>query len=109
MANEDHFRDDTKMIRLIDANELRKEFEWLESVVNGCSKAEVRDTIQRIDNAPTVDAVEVVHGEWRLVGVDAGKKTAVAECSVCDAVFEVPLSSLALNYNHCPTCGADMR
>ena len=49
--------------RLIDANALRSEFEWLESVVNGCSKAEVRDTIQRIDNAPTVDAVELPKGK----------------------------------------------
>ena len=46
--------------RLIDANALKSEFEWLKSVVNESSKDEVMDVMQRIDNAPTVDAVEVV-------------------------------------------------
>lgn len=46
--------------RLIDADALKSEFEWLKSVVNESSKDEVQDTIQRIENAPTVDAVEVV-------------------------------------------------
>lgn len=46
--------------RLIDANTLKSEFEWLKSVVNESSKDEVMDVMQRIDNAPTVDAVEVV-------------------------------------------------
>lgn len=48
----------TKMGRVIDADELIKEFEWLESVVY--EKNRVQDAIQRIKNAPTVDAVEVV-------------------------------------------------
>lgn len=42
---------------LISKNALLKEFEWLLSVVNESSKDEVRDTIQRINNAPAVDAV----------------------------------------------------
>ena len=46
--------------RLIDANALKSEFEWLKSVVNESSKDEVMDVMQRIDNAPTVEAVEVV-------------------------------------------------
>ena len=46
--------------RMIDANALKSEFEWLKSVVNESSKGEVMDVMQRIDNAPTVDAVEVV-------------------------------------------------
>ena len=58
--------------RLIDANALKSEFDWLKSVVNESSKGEVMDVMQRIDNAPTVDAVEVVrckdckHYEWNL-------------------------------------------
>ena len=48
------------MARLIDADALKSEFEWLKSVVNESSKDEVMDVMQRIDNAPTVDAVEVV-------------------------------------------------
>ena len=42
---------------LISKNALLEEFEWLLSVVNESSKDEVRDTIQRIENAPAVDAV----------------------------------------------------
>ena len=45
------------MDTLISKGALIKEFEWLLSVVNECSKDEVRDTIQRIKNAPAVDAV----------------------------------------------------
>ena len=45
--------------RLIDANALKSEFEWLKSVVSESSKDEIQETIQRIENAPTVDAVEV--------------------------------------------------
>ena len=47
-------------MRLIDANALKSEFEWLKSVVSESSKDEIQETIQRIENAPTVDAVEVV-------------------------------------------------
>ena len=58
------------MGRLIDADELTKEFEWLESQAN--DKDRVQDAMQRIKKAPTVDAVEVVrcgkceelHREW---------------------------------------------
>lgn len=46
------------MGRLIDADELTKEFEWLESQAN--DKDRVKDAMQRIKKAPTVDAVEVV-------------------------------------------------
>jgi hypothetical protein len=42
---------------LISKNALLEEFEWLLSVVNECGKDEVRDAIQRIENAPAVDAV----------------------------------------------------
>ena len=61
-----------------------------------------------IERIKAVDAVEVVHGEWRLGKFNAGRETVFAECSVCDAVFEVSSFSLALNYNYCPNCGAKM-
>lgn len=41
--------------RLIDANALQKEFEWLESVVCSCRKDDVADSLQRIKNAQTID------------------------------------------------------
>ena len=53
MANE-------KRLDLIDRNKLKSEFEWLKSVVNESSKYEIQEHIQRIEDAPAVDAVEVV-------------------------------------------------
>lgn len=42
-------------IRLIDANALQKEFEWLRSVVCSCRKDDVADSLQRVKNAQTID------------------------------------------------------
>lgn len=42
-------------MRLGDLDELKNEFEWLESVVCECQKDSVRDSIQRVENAPTID------------------------------------------------------
>ena len=79
--------------RLIDANALKSEYEWLLSVVNPCSKEEIRDAIERIENAPTVDAVEVVHGRWLpdmeefdddpAVGIRGGVFQTGWKCSIC--------------------------
>jgi hypothetical protein len=46
--------------RLVDANELVAEFEWLQSQVSSERVMELQDYIQRIKDAPTVDAVPVV-------------------------------------------------
>jgi hypothetical protein len=45
------------MDELIRRRVLLDEFKWLKSVVNESSKDEVEDAIQRIKNAPAVDAV----------------------------------------------------
>ena len=45
------------MDELIRRRVLLDEFRWLKSVVNESSKDEVEDAIQRIKNAPAVDAV----------------------------------------------------
>lgn len=42
-------------MRLGDLDELKNEFEWLESVVCECQKDSVRDSIQRVENATTID------------------------------------------------------
>ena len=56
MANENQFRDPTKMIRLIDANALKAELEN-ELYMTDSTKAAFRSIIHK---TPTVDAVEVV-------------------------------------------------
>ena len=51
-----------------------------------------------IDNAPTVDAVEVVHAKWTKGSIDSDYPY---QCTHCGAWHR------AL-YNYCPTCGAHM-
>ena len=94
--------------RLIDANAL---LEWL----NECTAQEDWIVSQysadwiysMIESAPTVDAVEVVHGKW----VD--KMVRDWHCSVCGK--KVPRQVYFDGYcyddklNYCPNCGADMR
>lgn len=65
------------------------------------------------DAAPTVDAVEVVHGEW-LDGysVDhAGHITKSIDCSVCEEVFRIVSHDREYwkeRFKACPFCGAIM-
>ena len=51
------------------------------------------------EDAPTVDAVEVVHGHW----VDLGRNyyTVVSQCSECGAKYD-------FRSPYCPNCGAKM-
>ena len=61
------------------------------------------DALYAVENAPTLDAVEVVHGRW-LKGTKSlcsGSIIAGHCCSVCDE-FNVK------NSNYCPNCGAKM-
>ena len=70
-------------------------------VVHGCDHWEYGD------NAPTVDAVEVVHGRW--VGyheADIGYDEYGVRCSNCN--FEVEDHEVDFIMNYCPNCGAKM-
>jgi predicted RNA-binding Zn-ribbon protein involved in translation (DUF1610 family) len=106
-------------MRLIDANALRERmFSYYGCVNEKSSKEyyrgetlmnyEVADMIEDcIDNAPTVDAVEVKHGRWTINTDDF---TPAYRCSVCG--YNKPMiagervSQGAMNY--CPNCGAKM-
>ena len=90
------------MARLIDANALK-------SCMDECSK-ETRFRVYYgyatsfIDAAPTVDAVEVVHGRW----IDKGEYAVCTECggrsgTQYDGVEPIPLMT-----QFCPNCGAKM-
>lgn len=57
--------------------------------------------LEMIDEAPTVEAKPVVHGEWEIGGVQ-GNIIGNFICSVCKGV------SLK-DGNFCQHCGADMR
>ena len=69
-----------------------------------CRVCWVDDGISLFEDAPTVDAVEVVHGRWVLQRYYGGmRKGMVARviCSECGYPNE--------ETNYCPNCGAKMR
>ena len=65
--------------------------------------------IDEIDNAPTVDAVEVVHGEWVCKDLDNFRKVEV-KCSECGWIGIENYDSYVdpSDFNYCPNCGAKM-
>lgn len=65
--------------------------QWMRVVTNSC--------ITLLDKAPTIDAVEVVHGRWANNGIS---ELMLCKCTVCGS----PCSAYAFNY--CPNCGAKM-
>ena len=87
------------MARYIDADFLLKDIR--ESVVFSVRDAKTspelrgaRKIIDRIENAPTVDVVEVKHGEWDNNG-------GFYRCSEC-------INYTNYDYDYCPYCGAKM-
>ena len=85
--------------RLIDANAL----------VDSLKSTNIRLALDKgkmfklIDDAPTVDAVEVVHGRWKPADDPVLYNIyGVTECSVCG--YEYSGNST----NYCPNCGAHM-
>ena len=84
--------------RLIDANDLlnaiRDDYN-----INGTNFARIR---QHIEDAPAVDAVEVVHGRW----IEKEKYTfgVMYDCSICDN----RILDNGHSWNYCPNCGCRM-
>ena len=107
--------------RLIDANELKKKAEMR----GHCIRTMVTNyhqcvTVRDIDNAPTVDAVEVVHGRWVIEKRHTVSSNpymddnyhAHATCSECDFCIDSSNGSFGFpklnTTNYCPNCGAKM-
>lgn len=99
-------------MRLIDADELlkrrRKVVEYDEA---GFSMDYFAVPVEEINNAPTVEASPVVHGEWISDQVETGDPFGegfylidILHCSACGGIFDVSDAG-----NFCPNCGADMR
>lgn len=100
-------------MRLIDADALdRKVYNDIPIKVFGSIKkmAAVR---QLIEDAPTIDAVPVRHGEW-IHGREIGKEWMYDHwvkyfedwrCSNCGVVFKQESEP---KYHYCPNCGAKM-
>lgn len=87
------------MGRLIDADVLSKEFDRRCS--GDCCNCEEDTNTESgckiIDEAPTVDAVPVVHGHWE----DYLKSGLKYRCSFCKSRFNTA-------WEYCPHCGAKM-
>ena len=79
-------------VRLIDVDKAKKDFNLH---FGGVSHAVIANKI--LDEQPTVDAVEVVHGRW----VDILSWKYGWKCSECDRMVES-------RENYCPNCGAKM-
>lgn len=76
-------------MRLIDADKLREK----------CDSPYWCVWLSEIDDAPTVEAIPVVHGEW--IAQDEGLTR--FKCSVCNG------KNHGGHEKFCPDCGADMR
>lgn len=91
-------------VRLIDANALR------EALDNDFQLSVYLDN--KIDEAPTIDAIPVVHAKWeksedfllKMLDLHAIK------CSSCgeEGYFDEEGDVVAMHYNYCPICGARM-
>ena len=101
--------------RLIDANELETKFHetkmteifpyWKElSFDTQCELVRFGKALKKMmQNAPTVDAVEVVHGRWEDFCRDK-----MCCCSVCKAEFDNTCNEIHGEWYYCPNCGAKM-
>ena len=88
--------------RLIDANELKAKAHHTD-----CIGEDPAVWVSDIDEAPTVDAVEVVHGRWIVSGCGFDC------CSECRKVYAYGyLTAMGIKartqFNYCPNCGAKM-
>ena len=87
--------------RLIDADDLQRKLLGLADLYN--VDYLFFDVVNdEIDNAPIVDAVEVVHGRWIKYKLGWDDFALRFKCSACDhRIYE-------RGYNYCPNCGAKM-
>lgn len=86
-------------MRLIDAHDLWTEIMMLPHNGDMISSEEVEKAIAE---APTVDAVEVEHGQWEWDIED------IYRCTNCGAKNRVKEVMGQPDFNYCPKCGAKM-
>lgn len=88
--------------RLIDANAFKSFLCKCCNILRPDEPCEPSDcnVIAVIDEQPTVDAVEVVHGRWIYEPVEFTYEKDI-KCSICGSYAEHAT-------NYCPNCGAKM-
>ena len=101
MATEKRLIDATKLIRRIVAERDSVKIETGCDIGyhNGLNMA-----LSMAINAPTVDAVEVVHGEWEKCDILKDCKHEVDMCSICNNIT----LSVTEKASFCAKCGAKM-
>ena len=98
--------------RLIDANSLSEEVDKSKhnnphppGIVRVNHRNEHDHFLRMIYDAPTVDAVEVVHGRWVLCQDDGYEWY---ECSLCRTQPLNDYNEKSVLSDYCPNCGAKM-
>jgi len=91
--------------RLIDANILFRAINRIRCPQGATMNDGLADACQAVMDAPTVDAVEVVHGWWEQIGYD--KAMDRISCSCCKEYWNI-LDNDTETFNYCPNCGAKM-
>ena len=96
--------------RLIDASVLIRDLTAMKSMYDGIT---LDGIIKALKEAPTVDALEVVHAEWLDgYGVHGGiKKYESIDCSNCGEYFKIESETREYwraRFKVCPFCGAMM-
>ena len=89
---------------LIDKDALVKQFD------GNIEYFTANETIEIIDNAPVIDAVEVRHGEWIREDETQALLSVMWHCSECKVTLEMNgiYTPIGVGYKFCPNCGAKM-
>ena len=99
-------------VRLIDANALDDEFEAECAGDCGCCRHHAfRSTgfgCKLIANAPTIDAVEVVHSSWGYRAYRSDMRITVSGEAVCRKCHAPFFRVRGHWFKYCPNCGAKM-
>ena len=100
--------------RLIDADALAEQVDnlcsdWNENWIGNDNQSFIlhSDVSDLISDAPTVDAVEVVHGEWIMC--EDENDCEYIECPLCgEQFYDGDNDTFDKPWNYCPNCGAKM-
>ena len=99
LIDADSFLDEVKIEHddLMQDPLIDKAMKWIEAVCFG-------RMVNILVKQPTVDAVEVVHGRWEMLGDD------YANCTNCGNIFETRPTPMFFKANnkYCRKCGAKM-
>ena len=96
--------------RLISANKLMDAINFEYDLNYGEILTDPRRFADMVEDAPTVDAVEVVHGRWELHGNDDDCGCSYF-CSNCHESYDEDwfyVHGQNRHWNYCPNCGAKM-